>query len=59
MENIAARINNLPKDYSPYVVARVVDGELWYWGSWEDEEDAKQAAISIPGTGVWMKMKEV
>jgi hypothetical protein len=42
-------VNNLPDEPKRYVVARVIDGELWFWGSYEDEDRAKQAAKEIEG----------
>lgn len=47
MRNIIAKaeIQNRP-DYplSKYVVARAVCGELWFWGSWNDENEAYRVA---------------
>lgn len=42
-------INNLPKEYHEYVVARNVDGEYWYWGSFKDYDKAYEAARTIGG----------
>lgn len=39
-----AKVNNLDAEHERYVVARLVDGELWYWGSWDDAEAAKIVA---------------
>lgn len=38
------KVNNLPKDVEKYVVAREVDGELWFWGSFETEGKAIEAS---------------
>lgn len=46
-------INNLPiyaKGYN-YIVARDVDGELWFWGAWDDRNKANEAALEL-GNGV-------
>lgn len=32
-----------------YVVARVVDGELWYWGAWSDMNEAYAMAKMLGG----------
>ena len=40
---------NVPKDHDKYIVARLNEGELWYWGSWEDYQFANQAARVIRG----------
>lgn len=39
------KIKNLP-DYKlkKYIVARLVDGELWFYGTWEDKEEADRVA---------------
>lgn len=37
-------VNNVPADCEKYVVARLVNGKLWYWGSWTDENEAERAA---------------
>ena len=44
-------INNLPiyaNEYK-YIVARRVDGELWFWGAWNDRNKANEVAIEIGG----------
>jgi len=50
------KINNLPlcacanlNLLQPYIVARLCDGEWWYWGQWEDGYEARQAAYEIGG----------
>lgn len=35
------QINKLPMDYKKNVVAMLVDGEFWYWGSWDDKSKAE------------------
>jgi len=46
-------VNNLPATHKTYVVARAVEGELWYWGSWDDEETAHTIANEIDGIVVY------
>lgn len=50
---LIATVENLPRDLSKWgwVVARAVDGELWYYGAWyaEDEAEAKAQAREIDG----------
>lgn len=44
-------INNLPayaNNYK-YIVVREVDGELWFWGAWNDANKANEAALAIDG----------
>lgn len=42
-------VMNVPKDHDKYIVARLSNGELWYWGSWDDERKAKITALEING----------
>ena len=44
-------VNNMPEKVRRYVVARVdvTDMRLWYWGSWDEEHKARQAAEEIGG----------
>jgi len=42
-------INNLPNSLKRFVVARNCEGELWYWGTWDNVHDATAAAIDISG----------
>lgn len=44
-------INNLPSyaDEYAYIVVRRVNGELWFWGAWNDRREANEAAIEIGG----------
>ena len=39
-------INNMPKTANTYryIVANRVDGDLWYWGSWNDRDKAYEVA---------------
>ena len=44
-------INNLPtyaNEYK-YIVAHRVDGELWFWGAWDDRNKANEVALEIGG----------
>lgn len=43
------KINNLPKVVYKYVVARVCDGEWWFWGTWDEQEPAVNAALEVKG----------
>lgn len=42
-------VNNLPKDVKAYVVAREVEGDLWFWGTWDNWGDAMSASATIGG----------
>lgn len=44
-------INNLP-DYATnynYIVASVLDGDLWFYGAWDNEDKAYDVARVING----------
>ena len=45
------KINNLPDNYKNYlfVVARKVDGDLWFWGCYNDRNRANEAALEMDG----------
>ena len=32
------KIHNIPRDHGKYVVARLVNGDLWYFGSFDADE---------------------
>jgi hypothetical protein len=45
-------INNMPSDLDEkarYIVSRVFDGGLWFWGCFEDINKAMEAAQEING----------
>lgn len=44
-------INNLPEEVEDWVVARYSSQtrDLWYWGSWDNEPQAKEVAKLIDG----------
>jgi hypothetical protein len=51
MIKVIANIKNMP-DYAsefPYIVAREVEGELWFWGVYEDGKRADEVAGQING----------
>lgn len=50
-----SRINNIPASAKRFVVARNVDGELWYWGSWNNQDAAIDAANAIGGIVIEME----
>lgn len=42
-------VNNVPNKTNKYIVASNVDGELWYWGSWNNKDEALRTAKEIHG----------
>lgn len=46
------KVNNMPEEHGHgYLVARLCDGELWYYGIYGTDSKAKEVAIEI-GNGV-------
>lgn len=50
-------INNLPTyaQNFQYVVARIVDNELWFWGAYNNYNKACEVAAEIGGKVIKMK----
>ena len=44
-------INNKPAyaHQYEYIVARLVDGELWFYGAWNDKAEADEVAHEVDG----------
>lgn len=42
-------IHNLPEDIKRYTVARYVDDEWWFWGTWDEKWRALEASRDIKG----------
>ena len=45
------KVSNLPDDYKkfPYIVARRVNGVLWYWGAFKNRNQANEIALAYNG----------
>lgn len=41
------KVNNLPATTCRYIVARYIDHGLWYYGSWDEREDAERVALEL------------
>lgn len=54
---VGVEVENIPEDYSPgwYMVARSVDGSLWYYVVYKHRERAAQVAKEII-SGVVLEM---
>lgn len=44
-------VRNVPEHAEKYIVARVNEG-LWYWGSWDNKDDAEECARNVDGVVV-------
>ncbi len=51
--SVQTDVKNLP-DYPlrKYVVARPFDGVLWFWGTWDDKDKAREVAREMNGVVV-------
>lgn len=52
-------INNMPNATKKYIVARRVDGALWFWGSWDDRNKANEVALEIGGEVIAAEIEEI
>lgn len=52
-------VNNVPNNPEKHIVATVCDCDLWYWGSWNDENKAKDVANEISGIVVERMDQEI
>ena len=43
-------VHNVPEYAKGYIVARVRDESLWFWGCWDNESDAKECATTVEET---------
>ena len=45
------KVENAPKECEKWIVARfdVYTNKLWWWGSWDSEERAREIAKTIDG----------
>lgn len=41
---VKTRVINVNRVSCKYVVARLVDGQFWFWGQWDDEDEARKVA---------------
>lgn len=49
VEACLAVVNNMDEESSKYVVARPINAELWFWGSYDNEDEAVNAARLMNG----------
>ncbi len=43
------KVNNPPKKFRKYIVVRLVDSELWYYATFDEEERAREVAREVDG----------
>ena len=52
---IIADVYNTPNDTEEFIVARLVENELYFWGSFEDKEKANEVAKKLENAVVLIK----
>lgn len=52
---IMANVHNIPNDIEEFIVARLVDNELYFWGSFESKEKANEVAKKLENAVVLVK----
>lgn len=45
-------VHNVPEHAEGYIVARLSNNALWYWGCFENEDDAVECARNVEGVVV-------
>ena len=51
-------VHNVDDDCLKYIVARICEGKLWFWGSWDSLEEADITAKEIDGVVLIKKGQE-
>ena len=46
-KKMTATVLNVSKGDRPYVVARVSEGKLWFWGRWDDYDKALEGVLLL------------
>lgn len=49
MDECLVEIKNMSPNAEKFIVARVSQNELWYWGSWKNKDQAKEIAKIVDG----------
>lgn len=52
-KDMSVKVKNVTEGKAKYVVAKLVNGELWYYNRWENKEDAEYIAKGIDGLVVF------
>ena len=57
---LIAMVNNLPENMDKWgwIVARPVDGELWFYGAWYAEQGAEAQAQAREVDGIALKVEK-
>lgn len=56
-KKMIAVVKNVTPGTRKFVVARVSEGKLWYWGRWDDYDDALSVAKDIDGVVLFDEVK--
>ena len=49
MDQYLVEVKNVSPNAERFIVARPSQNELWYWGSWKSEDQAKEIAKMVDG----------
>lgn len=55
---LLATVKNITDNPRKYVVAKVVDNELWYWSTWNDKAMAEQSAKECGDNAFVLELKD-
>ena len=57
---LTAIVNNLPRsiDKYGYIVARAVEGELWFYGAWYETQEAEAYQQARDVDGLVLKVED-
>lgn len=56
---IKAEVKNVVELHEGFMVARLVDNELWYYGLYSNENRAQNVALELGGNAVVLKVEDV
>lgn len=55
---LKAEVNNMPSNPRKYVVAKVVNNQLWYWMSFDTEKGAEESADNAGDNAIVLEVEE-
>jgi hypothetical protein len=57
---LTAIVNNLPRSINKYgyIVARAVEGELWFYGAWHEAQEAEAYQQAREVDGLVLKVED-
>lgn len=52
MDECKAYVENIPPNAEKYIIVKLVQNKLWYYGSWKNEAQAKEISKLVDGVVV-------